>query len=293
MHSKHFQLGNHSRVFYLIILMDIVVFACGSTATPEPTLDVGLIFTQAFETAKSDYSLKLTQTAFAQPTQTTTPTSTPTLLPTNTPVWEQVHDASCLSVSSVFETGKVVEVVDGDTIKVLIDEKVYSIRYIGIDAPETTGGFYSTEATQKNTELIYGKEVFLVRDISDTDRFGRLLRYVIVDNIFVNRELVSSGYARASSYPPDTACDQTIANAEQIAMTSKIGIWQSPTQPPTILNTPANNPSGNCHPSYPDVCIPPPPPDLDCKDVGFRRFKVLPPDPHRFDGDNDGIGCES
>jgi len=49
----------------------------------------------------------------------------------------------------------------------------------------------------------------------------------------------------------------------------------------------------NCDPSYPDVCIPSPPPDLDCKDVPYGKFKVLPPDPHRFDGDKNGIGCES
>jgi hypothetical protein len=48
----------------------------------------------------------------------------------------------------------------------------------------------------------------------------------------------------------------------------------------------------NCSPSYPTVCIPPPPPDLDCKDIPYRRFKVLQPDPHFFDGDYDGIGCE-
>ena len=48
----------------------------------------------------------------------------------------------------------------------------------------------------------------------------------------------------------------------------------------------------NCHPSYPTVCIPPPPPDLDCKDIRARRFLVLPPDPHRLDADWDGIGCE-
>jgi hypothetical protein len=53
--------------------------------------------------------------------------------------------------------------------------------------------------------------------------------------------------------------------------------------------TPTSRP---CHPSYPTVCIPPPPPDLDCGDIPFRRFQVLPPDPHRFDGDRDGIGCE-
>ena len=48
-----------------------------------------------------------------------------------------------------------------------------------------------------------------------------------------------------------------------------------------------------CDPAYPTVCIPPPPPDLDCGDITFRRFTVLPPDPHRFDGDHDGVGCES
>ena len=48
-----------------------------------------------------------------------------------------------------------------------------------------------------------------------------------------------------------------------------------------------------CDPAYPDVCIPPAPPKLDCDDVPFRRFRVLYPDPHGFDGDHDGIGCES
>lgn len=63
--------------------------------------------------------------------------------------------------------------------------------------------------------------------------------------------------------------------------------------PPTTL-TPTESPS-NCHPSYPDpgVCILPPPPDLDCKDIPYRRFTVLPTNPHKFDGDGDGIGCES
>jgi micrococcal nuclease len=49
----------------------------------------------------------------------------------------------------------------------------------------------------------------------------------------------------------------------------------------------------NCSLAYPDVCIPPPPPDLDCKDISVRNFRVLSPDPHGFDGDKDGIGCEA
>ncbi len=52
------------------------------------------------------------------------------------------------------------------------------------------------------------------------------------------------------------------------------------------------SPGGNCDPSYPDVCIPSPPPDLDCGEISFRRFRVIGADPHRFDGDHDGIGCE-
>jgi len=53
-------------------------------------------------------------------------------------------------------------------------------------------------------------------------------------------------------------------------------------------------PSRNCDPSYPTVCIPPPPPDLNCPDIPYRNFVVRPPDPHGFDGnDNDGVGCES
>lgn len=58
------------------------------------------------------------------------------------------------------------------------------------------------------------------------------------------------------------------------------------------IATPLFSPSGNCDPAYPTVCIPPPPPDLDCGDIPYRRFTVLAPDPHHFDGDHDGIGCE-
>lgn len=56
---------------------------------------------------------------------------------------------------------------------------------------------------------------------------------------------------------------------------------------------PTGSGDGACDPAYPTVCIPPPPPDLDCGDISYRDFKVLPPDPHHFDGDHDGIGCET
>lgn len=65
------------------------------------------------------------------------------------------------------------------------------------------------------------------------------------------------------------------------------------TAPPVTTATPPPPPTGNCHPSYPNVCIPPPPPDLNCGDIAERRFTVVPPDPHGFDRDGDGAGCES
>jgi hypothetical protein len=65
----------------------------------------------------------------------------------------------------------------------------------------------------------------------------------------------------------------------------------NPTPGPTSGGGPASG--GACDPAYPTVCIAPPPPDLDCADVPYRNFRVLPPDPHRFDGDHDGIGCET
>lgn len=65
-----------------------------------------------------------------------------------------------------------------------------------------------------------------------------------------------------------------------------------PTFPPTgFPATPTRDPA-MCAAEYPTVCIPPPSPDLDCGDIPYRNFTVLPPDRHKFDSDDDGIGCE-
>jgi micrococcal nuclease len=193
--------------------------------------------------------------------------------------------------------GDVVRVVDGDTIHVQIDGVDYSVRYIGVDSPES-GAPYSDEATKKNRELVQGKTVTLVMDVSETDRYDRLLRYVIAGDVFVNNEMVFYGLAQSKAYPPDTACQETFDDTQAKARSARRGMWAptptpvpAPTRVPFATEPPL--PSGNCSPAYPSVCIPPPPPDLDCKDIPYRRFTVLPPDPHHFDSDGDGIGCES
>jgi Fibronectin type III domain len=77
-----------------------------------------------------------------------------------------------------------------------------------------------------------------------------------------------------------------------------MGPWSAakavvPAAPVVTPPPPPPPPSPGCSPSYPTVCIPPPPPDLDCGDVSYRRFTVLSPDPHNFDADHDGVGCEA
>jgi micrococcal nuclease len=191
---------------------------------------------------------------------------------------------------------RVVDVVDGDTIKVRIDGIVYSVRYIGIDAPER-GARGAKAATNANRQLVNGETVLLEEDVSDTDRFDRLLRYVWLvdgaDYLLVNRELVRLGVAVARAYPPDTTYQRLLNAAERRAMEREVGLWEdSPAPLVPLVPQDSPKPGRDCDRSYPDVCIPPYPPDLDCGDIPHRYFTVRPPDPHGFDAEGDGLGCE-
>ncbi|MDQ4075204.1 MAG: thermonuclease family protein [Chloroflexota bacterium] len=186
----------------------------------------------------------------------------------------------------------VTAVIDGDTIDVEINGQPYRVRYIGVDTPERGDPFYH-EASQANADLVAGRDVWLEKDVSETDRYGRLLRYVYVGDVMVNAELLRQGYARVLTYPPDVAHAEEFVALEQRAREAKMGLWAevpAHAQPSASIEPP----KVDCDPSYPDVCIPSPPPDLDCGDIPYRRFRVLPPDPHSFDRrDNDGLGCEN
>ena len=241
----------------------------------------------------------LTYTPIPSPTITHTsiPTNTPTNVPTATKfAFQRLGALSCIPANTQIENALVVHVVDGDTIDVEIDHIRYPVRYIGIDTPEIafTEETFGSEASIMNSSLVGGKVVTLVKDVSEVDKYGRLLRYVIVDDLFVNYEMVRRGYASAITYPPDVSCAETFRQAEQQARNEHLGLWaiSVPTAIPSLTPRVAPPPS-NCDPAYPDVCIASPPPDLDCKDIPYRRFRVLPPDPHNFDGNHDGIGCES
>lgn len=268
-----------------------IVFSKPPKSTPTPTL-APTIFIPTLTTAPTTtFTPSPSPTTTLTPTSTTDPLNTPTLTSAPTlsiPVGEIFAP---LNNGALRETALVVAIVDGDTIKVQMDGKVYSLRYIGIDTPEV-GQVFAAEATQANSLLVAGKTVTLISDVSNVDRFGRLLRYVIADGVFVNYELVREGFAIAKRYPPDTACSAVFVSAQAQAQLYDAGRWAA-TQIPLATQTPRSGGiNTNCDPAYPDVCIAPYPPDLDCGQIPFRRFRVLPPDPHKFDRDGNGFGCE-
>lgn len=247
-------------------------------------------------------SLRPTPEATLEPTQVTTPepTSPPTTSPQPTPVFGR-------EPTGPIQTATVASVTDGDTIRVLLDGQNVPVRYIGIDTPETQNGveWMGAEASAANAALVAGQQVILEKDVSETDQYGRLLRYVWVEQggawLFVNLELLRRGFAHVTTYPPDVKyVDALFLPAQQAAREAGLGLWGAA---PTAVPTPAPiaplvpQPPSDCEPSYPDFCIPIGSVDLDCGDIQWRRFTVrwdVPnPDPHRFDGEGDGIGCES
>lgn len=118
-------------------------------------------------------------------------------------------------------------VIDGDTVR-LSDGRV--LRYIGMDAPEAGSGDRPVEclaeaATARNRALVEGREVRLERDASETDAYGRLLRYVFVNGLLINEALVREGLAISATFPPDLKYQDILRNAEREARSAKRGLF--------------------------------------------------------------------
>ena len=142
----------------------------------------------------------------------------------------------------------------------------------------------------KETEFIrnicpVGSKVLVDEDDGQTQgSYGRIIGVVYCNGMNLNSELLDAdlGYMDFRFCNISEFGDSDWAQKHGCTTDSKV------TSPPPKVST-----QSNCDPSYPDFCIPSSPPDLDCGDIPQKRFTVLPPDPHRFDGDKDGIGCES
>ncbi len=131
----------------------------------------------------------------------------------------------------------VIRVVDGDTIVVEIDGVQARLRYIGMNTPESNASdadlrALADAATEANRALVDGRDVVLERDVSETDRYDRLLRNVWVQDqhgrlVMVGLELVRTGFAQVSTYPPDVKYVDRLRAAQDEARAAGVGLWAS------------------------------------------------------------------
>ncbi|MBI5354252.1 MAG: thermonuclease family protein [Chloroflexi bacterium] len=158
------------------------------------------------------------------PTTTYVPalTSTPDLMQTATLDVNAPLDKACIPQNPP-QTGKAVEVIDGNTMRVLMDGLVFTIRYIGVEVPKDT--LDAKLASIANSELVYAKDVTLISGASDKDERGRLLRYVLAENKFINLEIIRQGMGFSLDSPPNSSCLSVFMSAEQFARTAQLGMW--------------------------------------------------------------------
>lgn len=156
----------------------------------------------------------------------------PSMLPA--PSVETVQEATTTASASINgERALVTKVVDGDTVEISTGQ---TVRLIGIDTPETRDprrpvGCFGKEASNETKNLLSGKEVILQKDVSETDKYGRLLRYVYlplsnVQVLFVNDYLVREGFAKALTFPPDIKYNEQFRQAEREAREERRGLWE-------------------------------------------------------------------
>lgn len=141
-----------------------------------------------------------------------------------------------------YESGEVVRVVDGDTIIVEIDGEDFRVRLIGVDTPESVGKYeshpekYGKEASDFTKKTLEGQHVFLEKDVSDTDQYDRILRYVwldmpnandveVVESQMFNAILLIQGYANSMIIDPDDKYSELFGTLEQEAREREKGLW--------------------------------------------------------------------
>ncbi|MDH5507622.1 MAG: thermonuclease family protein [Anaerolineae bacterium] len=195
-----------------LLLAGLLVSACRPAPTPAATA--------------SNLPPAPTQRPSLSPSLTPTP-GKPTRTPRPTPTLPAIPESACIPTDGQRTSGIVARATDGDTIDVSIQGLVFTVRYLGIDTPETVNPIerLGKEASARNRDLVSGKRVTLVSDPQDEDRdrYGRLLRFVLVDDIFVNYQLVREGLAHL--FISGNSCGPVLLSAYQAAQADKIGLF--------------------------------------------------------------------
>jgi micrococcal nuclease len=212
------------------------------TPIPTPTLPSGLVL----PSAETD----ILPTAPLEPTPINTPvvppTGTPstTPAPTNTTLPAAAEGEGTPPAPPTFQEAQVLEVIDGDTIRVSLDGTEYTVDYLLIDTPETTepAQIFGPEAADFNRVLLEGKTVRLEEDASLTGPDGHLLRYVWFSELLVNEEILRQGLAKVVPSPTDLRHLERFLAVQSEAQAAGIGLWSSaanpPTPPPLVDETP-------------------------------------------------------
>lgn len=154
--------------------------------------------------------------------------------PSAAPVHQTTESTKSATFGIEGERVLVTKVIDGDTIEI---EGGQRVRFVGMDTPETVDprrpvGCFGKEASNEVKRLLTGKEIIMQKDISDTDKYDRLLRYVYLplENgqvLFVNDYLVREGFGRVYTYPPDVRFNEQFLEAERDARINQRGLWKS------------------------------------------------------------------
>lgn len=211
-----------------------------------------------------------------------------------------------LASSASFATTSRVSVVsvgDGDTVRVKRGAETITVRLACIDSPESEQKPYGTFATERLKDLLpRGLQVGL-RD-AGKDRYGRTVGEIFVDGKSINLQMVAEGYAvvygRYLRNCAENKSDYLFAQSN--AKANRLEFWSQPNpvmpwdfrrgNKSSRQQSVEQTQSKECDAAYPDFCIPVGSPDLDCGEISQRNFTVLQPDPHGFDRDKDGVGCE-
>ncbi|MEZ5281822.1 MAG: thermonuclease family protein [Acidimicrobiales bacterium] len=160
---------------------------------------------------------------------------------TTTTVAAPATTSTAAASAPIVPNARVMWVIDGDTIEVDLDGVQETVRLIGIDTPEKTGGLrdaecYGDEATQRMRQLLdEGEGVYLELDQEPRDQYDRLLAYVYSSDGFINELLVRDGYAAAFRYEPNTARAAQLEEAQRRAREFDLGLWGACGGPDVVL----------------------------------------------------------
>ncbi len=276
-------LSTAAQVVTWVVLAVLVIGLIGGSEDPD-------IDTAAVERSTTTTQPTTTTEAETTTTLTTTSTTATTAAPTTT---------SAAPAQSAGDVVSVTRVIDGDTLEVSGGE---TVRLIGIDTPETKHPSrpvecFGAQATEHATALMGpGTNVRLVYDVERTDRYGRTLAYIYraSDGLFVNLEMARDGFAVTATYPPNVAHVEEFLAAEREARSNNRGLWGAcggADTPAESSGSPSQAPAPSAGGGE----------DRDCSDFSSHReaqafFEAEGGpgrDPHRLDGDNDGLACES